>query len=76
MTRSTHLESPEPADVRALLAEAGWSAYRAAQLIGITARAMQQACSGETRLRGALWQLLQIHARQSARDALPPAPLP
>lgn len=76
LTRSTHIPSPEPAEVRALLAEADWSAYEAARRIGVTASAMQQVLRGETRLRGALWSLLLIHASQSARDALPPAPLP
>lgn len=76
MTRSTHIASPEPAEVRALLEAAGWTAYEAAKRIGVTGSALQQVLRGETRMRGPYWQLLRIHASQSARDALPPAVLP
>lgn len=76
MTRSTNVQSPGPADVRALLDAAGWTAYEAAKRIGVTGSALQQVLRGETRMRGPYWHLLQIHASQSARDALPPAVLP
>lgn len=76
MTRSTHLPSPTPAQVSELLSRAGWSAYRAAQLVGVTASAMQQVVRGESTLRGGLWLLLQVMASQSARDRLPAAVLP
>lgn len=84
MTRSTHLRSPEPAEVRALLEAAGLSCYAAAKLpIGATARQLQRAVSGATddrtkapyRLSGAVWLLLNLTLRQSAREALPPAVL-
>jgi|CXWL01.1.fsa_nt_gi transcriptional regulator with XRE-family HTH domain len=68
--------TPTAAEIRALLEACGWSAYEAAQRVGITASAMQQATRGETTLRGGLWSLLQIHASQAARDALPPPALP
>lgn len=76
MTRSTYIQTPEPAEVRALLEAAGWTGYEASKRLGVTNSAFAQILRGETRMRGALWQLLQIHASQSARDALPPAPLP
>lgn len=75
ITRSTHIASPEPAAVRALLDAAGWSGYEAAKRIGMTNSAFAQVLRGETRLRGPYWQLLLIHATQSARDSLPSPPL-
>lgn len=76
MTRSTHIPSPEPAEVRALLDAAGWTDYAAAQYIGMTRSAFGQVMRGETRMRGSNWRLLQIIASKAARDALPPAVLP
>lgn len=84
MTRSTHIDSPEPADVRALLDATGWSARYAAELAGVTESVMHRAAKGAPdsrtgspyRLDGRTWALLQIYARQSVRDALPEAPLP
>lgn len=76
MTRSTHLPSPTASELSELLKAAGWTAYRAAGMVGITASAMQQAVRGETTLRGGLWRLLQINASQAARDALPDPVLP
>ncbi len=76
MTRSAHLNSPSPDELRALLDAAGWTAYAAAPMIGVTQSALAQAIRGETRLRGTAWRLLQILASQSARNALPAAPLP
>jgi hypothetical protein len=76
VTRSTHLPSPEPAELRALLDAAGWSDYRAAQAIGMTVGAFGQVVRGETRMRGTAWRLLRIMLCQSERAALPPAPLP
>lgn len=75
MTRSTHLPSPEPAEVRALLDAAGWSSYRAAQELGVTESGINQALRGETRMRGTAWRLLRILAVQAERNALPPAPI-
>lgn len=62
MTRSTHLPSPSPEQIRALLESQGWSAYRAAPMIGVTAATLQQALRGETTLRGGHWKLLRIMA--------------
>lgn len=76
MTRSTHLTSPEPAEVRDLLDAAGWTDYRAAKEIGMTVGAFGQISRGETRMRGTAWRLLRIMLCRSERDALPPAPLP
>lgn len=76
MTRSTHIASPEPAEVRALLDAAGWTDYAAAQHLGMTRSAFGQIVRGETRMRGSNWRLLRIIASKSARDALPPPVLP
>lgn len=76
MTRSTHIASPGPAEVRALLDAAGWTDYAAAQHIGMTRSAFGQIMRGETRMRGSNWRLLQIIASKAAREALPPPVLP
>lgn len=75
MARRTHLQSPSPEQIRALLTGADLSAYAAAPLIGVSAQALQQALDGQTTLRGSTWLLLRIMLTQAARDALPPARL-
>lgn len=68
--------TPTAAQVAELLDAAGWSAYRAAKLLGVDARTIQRARTGERDLSAPTWRLLQILASQTAREALPPAPLP
>lgn len=71
MARRTYLYSPSPEDIRALLHDAGLSAYAAAPLVGVSVQALQQAIDGKTTLRGGLWELLRIKLVQAERDALP-----
>lgn len=71
MARRTHLPTPSPEQIRALLDEAGLSAYAAAPLIGVSVQALQQAITGATVMRGSAWLLLRIMLSQSARDELP-----
>ena len=65
-----------PERLRDLLAETGWSAYRAAQLVGVDSSTVQRAALGQQRLSAPAWRLMQIIASQAARDALPPPVLP
>lgn len=74
-TRNTP-DIPTREQVVDLLARAGWSGYRAAELIDMSESALAQITRGETKMRATAWQLLKVHASQSVRDALPPAPLP
>lgn len=67
--------SPTPGEIRALLDAAGWTAYRAAQIVGMTESALGKSLNGITRMRGTHWQLLRLYAMRSERDALPPAPI-
>lgn len=71
MARRTHLQSPSPEQIRTLLDDAGLTPYSAAPLIGMSARSLQQAVTGEIAMRGYAWLLLRIMLRQSARDELP-----
>jgi hypothetical protein len=43
MARRTHLPTPNPEQIRALLDDAGLTPYSAAPLIGMSARSLQQA---------------------------------
>lgn len=72
MTYSTHLPSPTPGELCALLDAANLSAAEAGKLIGVTARAIQMARAGDHPMRGATWELLQIKLSASARAKLPP----
>ena len=76
VTRSTHLRSPSPDEVRALLAEAKWTQARAAEICGVTKAAMENYVSARRRMQGAHWHVLEIYARESVRAALPVAVLP
>lgn len=71
MARRTHLPTPSPDQIRALLEDAGLTPYSAAPLIGMSARSLQQAVAGEIAMRGYAWQLLRIMLSRSARAELP-----
>lgn len=63
MTRSTHLPSPSPEQIRALMNTYGWTVKEAAGMIGVTVRSMQQQLSGERNMTGGNWLLLRAWAR-------------
>lgn len=71
MTYSTHLPSPTPDELAALIDAAGLSAAEAGKLIGVTARAIQLARAGTHPMRGNAWELLKIKLSRRARAALP-----
>lgn len=74
MTRRTHLPTPSPEQIRALLDAAGLNAYSAAPLIGMSEQGLRQALAGQTTMRGSAWLLLRVTVSASARAELP-APL-
>lgn len=76
MARRTHLPTPSPEQIRALLDDAGLTPYSAAPLIGMSARSLQQAVAGEIAMRGYAWLLLRVVLSQSARDELPAPRVP
>ncbi len=65
--------SPQALD--ALLVGAGWSGYRAAQLIGVDESTIQRARAGQQNLSEPAWGFLLILALQEERDQLPVPPL-
>lgn len=71
MARRTHLPTPSAEQIRDLLDDAKISAYKAASLIGMSARSLQRALSGEIVMRGYAWLLLRVTLSRSARAELP-----